>query len=76
MNVRVDGEKLREIRRRKAMERSDVERSSGVHRSTITRLELGQTAMRLSTAKKIADALGVDHEEFAGGEVVTSGRRR
>ena len=70
MNVRVDGEKLREMRRRKAMERRELGKKSGVHWTTIARLELGQTTMRLSTAKKIADALGVDPSELVGEEVV------
>ena len=70
MNVRVDGAKLRQLRKRKAMERRELERVSGVHWTTIARLELGQTTMRISTARKLADALGVDPAEFAGDEVI------
>ena len=70
MNVRVDGTKLRELRKQKAMERRELEEVSGVHWTTIARLELGQTTMRISTARKLAGALGVDPAEFAGDEVV------
>ena len=70
MNVRVDGKRLRELRKGRAMERSELAALSGVHWTTIARLELGQTSMRISTAKKLADALGVGHAEFAGDEVV------
>lgn len=70
MNVKVDGPKLRQLRKQKAMERRELEQVSGVHWTTIARLELGQTTMRISTARKLADALGVDTAEFAGEEVV------
>ena len=73
MNVKVNGEKLREIRRRKAMERTDLSERSGVHWTTIARIELGRTpTTRASTARKIADALAVDPQEFVGEEVVTA----
>lgn len=71
MNVKVDGERLRELRRHKALERRELGERSGVHWTTIARLELGRTpTMRISTAKKIAEVLGVDTAEFAGDEVV------
>ena len=70
MNVRVDGEKLREMRRRKAMERRELAKRSGVHWTTIARVELGQASIRLSTARRIAAALEVDPVEFVGEEVV------
>ena len=69
MNVRVDGEKLKDMRRRKALERKDLEERSGVHWTTIARIELGQTTTRLSTVRKLADALGVDPEALVGEEV-------
>lgn len=70
MNVEINGKRLREIRREKAVERKELERLSGVHFATIVRIELGQESARLSTAKKLAEALGVDTAEFAGDEVV------
>lgn len=70
LNVRVDGAKLRQLRKQKAIERRELEKASGVHWTTIARLELGQKTMRISTARKLAHALEVDPAEFAGDEVV------
>lgn len=72
LNVEVDGRRLRELRREKAMERKELEKLSGVHFATIVRIELGQSTARLSTAKKIANALGVDYSELIGAEVVNA----
>ncbi len=73
MNVKVDGAKLRDIRRRRALERRELGEISGVHWNTIARIELGRTpTTRASTAKKIADALKVSPEEFIGAEVVNA----
>lgn len=72
MNVEINGERLRELRREKAIERRELERLSGVHFATIVRIELGQTTARLSTARRLADALGVHHSEFAGKEVANA----
>ncbi len=73
MNVEINGRRLRELRREKAVERKELEELSGVHFATIVRIELGQSTARLSTAKKIANALGVDYSELVGAEVVNTG---
>ena len=73
MNVEINGRRLRELRREKAVERKELEELSGVHFATIVRIELGQSTARLSTAKKIANALGVDYSELVGAEVVNIG---
>ena len=70
MNVVAYGKELRRIRLEKGLERPDLEERSGVHRSTITRIELGQPTLRLGTAHKIAEALGVPHGAFTGAEVL------
>ncbi len=71
MNVKADGQKLRELRRQKAIERPELARLSGVHWTTIARVELGKTrTMRVSTASKLARALKVSPGEFVGEEVV------
>ncbi len=72
MNVKVDAGKLRDIRRQRALERRELAERSGVHWTTIARLELGQGTMRLSTARRIAEALDVDPAEIAGDEVLAS----
>jgi transcriptional regulator with XRE-family HTH domain len=73
LNVEINGQRLREIRREKAIERKELEEMSGVHFATIVRIELGQSTARLATAKKIADALGVEPAEIIGREVVNAG---
>lgn len=72
MNVAIDGERLREIRREKAVERKELAHLSGVDWTTIARIELGRGTARLSTAKKLANALGVDHSELVGEEVLNA----
>lgn len=72
MNVEINGERLRELRRQKALERRELERTSGVHFATIVRIELGQGTARLNTVKRLATALGVDTSELAGNEVANS----
>lgn len=70
MNVSVEGSKLREIRLSQLMEREDLAEHSGVSKSAIARIELGQTTARLATVKKLAAVLGVDVEQVVGSEVV------
>lgn len=76
MNVEIDGNRMRELRREKAMERKELERVSGVHWTTIARIETVQKVVRLSTAKKLAAALGVECSEFIGGEVRNRGKSK
>lgn len=70
MNVAIDGKRLREIRLSQLMERSELAKRSGVSKSAIVRIEIGQATARLATMKKLATVLGVDVEEVAGSEVV------
>lgn len=70
MNVEVDGHKMREIRLLRLMEREELEARSGVHRSTVARIELGRPTARLSTVKKLASALQVDPAALVEGEVL------
>lgn len=66
MNVKVRGDRLKEIRRAKAIERQELAERSGVHEVTIARLELGQAHMRLKTARALARALDVDPADITG----------
>jgi len=52
------------------MEREELEQRSGVSRSTVTRIELGQATARLATVKKMAEVLGVDPASLVEREVV------
>lgn len=73
MNVSIDGKRLREIRLSRLMERQELADGSGVSRSAIARIELGQTTARLATIKKLARVLEVDAGELVGREVVSAG---
>lgn len=71
MNVAVNGEKLREARLAKVVDRQELAERSGVSRSAIARIELGQSNARLSTIKKLVSVLGIDPSTLIEREVVT-----
>jgi len=56
--------RLVEWRRRRALAVRDLAARSGVGTSTINRLELGYQLARPSTARRLAEALGVDPAEL------------
>lgn len=60
----VDGSRLRQLRRQRALSQQDLERMTGVVQSTISRLEANQRPARLSTVRKLASALGVEPKEL------------
>lgn len=49
-----------EARFRAGLTVADVSRTTGIHPATIYRIESGESTPRTPTAKKLADALGVD----------------
>ncbi|PLS84382.1 MAG: hypothetical protein CYG60_18220 [Actinobacteria bacterium] len=64
---RIDGEKLRELRRARYMSQEALSRRAGISAKTVSRAETeGQISMRLSTLAKIAEALGVGPHELSG----------
>ena len=67
--IKVDGEKLRAVRTARFLERSELADRAGLASRTIDRLEAGvEGGHRLSTVRKIAEALEVDpHELLANG---------
>ncbi len=55
------GDRLRQVRERKLITQADLSIGSGVTEATISRIENGQAGpTRPSTAKKLAQSLGVD----------------
>ncbi len=58
------GKNLGEHRRAKGMSNSSLSRASGVSRSMVSRIERGAVSASLSTIARLADALGVDVEQF------------
>ena len=62
--MRVDGAKLRDLRRRVALSQRDLARAAGTRQETISRLESGERAARGATVRKLAQALGVEPHEL------------
>ncbi len=54
------GKQIRAIREAKGLSQGDIEKSSGLLRSYISRVEGGYTAPSLATLEKFAKALGVE----------------
>jgi XRE family transcriptional regulator, regulator of sulfur utilization len=68
MSFDVNGDRLRELRVERALTLRALSERSGVAYDTINRLELGQRPARLSTFRKLSEALGVEPRELMKGE--------
>jgi transcriptional regulator with XRE-family HTH domain len=64
----VDGERLRRLRRERALSQRDLTRMTGIAFDTISRLETGKQRAQPRTIRKLADALGVEPNELMKGE--------
>ena len=63
--VKIDGTKLKNLRERRFISREELAEKVGSHRDHIGRLERGEIANpRITTIRKLADALGVDPAEL------------
>jgi transcriptional regulator with XRE-family HTH domain len=64
--VKIDGEKLRELRRSRFLTRDELAAKSGVARDHIGRLERGEVPgeSRMGTIRKLAEALEVEPAEL------------
>ena len=62
--VRIDGAKLRELRRRRMLSLRELGERSGVAFDNINKYENGHRSAQPRTVRKLADALGVDPEEL------------
>ena len=65
--IRVEGERLRQVRRERALSQRDLSRTTGVAFDTISRLETGKQRAQPKTVRKLANALGVEPRELIGG---------
>jgi len=64
-DVKIDGNKLRELRLAKFWSRDELAEKSGAHRDHIGRLERGEGGnSRPPTIRRLAEALGVDPTEL------------
>ena len=64
----VDGARLRQLRRERAVSQRDLSRTTGVAFDTISRLETGKQRAQPRTIRKLADALGVEPKELMQGD--------
>jgi transcriptional regulator with XRE-family HTH domain len=58
--------KLRQVRERAYLTQAELAKKSKVTESTISRLEAEHQEARISTVRKLAEALGVKPEELTG----------
>lgn len=59
---------LKRIREKRALSRKDLADRSGVSESAIYRTERGETRLRPSTIRKLANALGVEPDELTSSQ--------
>ncbi len=62
--MEVNVERLRTLRRLRAMSQEELAEESGVGRATISRIERGETGAHGRTLRKLAGALSVGVEEL------------
>jgi len=60
--------RLKRIRETRVLSRKDLAQQSDVDESTIYRAERGQTRLRPSTVRKLAQALGVPPDELVSSQ--------
>ena len=62
--IAVEGTRLRQLRRERALSQQDVERITGVAQATLSDLEQGKRGARPSTLRKLAELLDVEPKEL------------
>jgi transcriptional regulator with XRE-family HTH domain len=68
MSFDVDGQRLRKLRVEQALSLRALGERTGVAYDTINKLELGYRPARLTTIRKLAEALDVEPKELMKGE--------
>ena len=58
------GDKLRQLRERKALRQEDLAELAGVGKNTVNRIEKNHTEPHMTTVRKLAQALRVDPAEL------------
>ncbi len=61
------GERLKDLRIRRALTQEELAAAAGIGKNTVNRLERDLTEPRPPTLRKLAQALGVDPAELVGG---------
>ena len=67
-SIRINGDRLRQLRVEQALSLRALGERSGVAYDTINKLELGQRPAHASTIRKLADALDVEPRELMKGD--------
>jgi transcriptional regulator with XRE-family HTH domain len=62
--LKIDGLKLRRIRRTRAFSQRDLSRMTGIAHDTISQLETGKREAQPRTIRKLAEALDVEPHEL------------
>jgi transcriptional regulator with XRE-family HTH domain len=64
--MEVNVQRIKTLRRLRAMSQEELAEESGVGRATISRIERGETGAHGRTLRRLAKALGVGVEELVG----------
>jgi transcriptional regulator with XRE-family HTH domain len=62
--TRVDGNRLRQLRRERALSQRDLSHITGIAHDSISQLETGKREAQPKTIRKLAEALGVEPSEL------------
>jgi len=62
--TKVDGERLRQLRRERALSQRDLSRLTGIAHDSISQLETGKRDAQPRTIRKLAEVLGVEPIEL------------
>ena len=62
--TKIDGERLRQLRRERALSQRDLSRITGIAHDSISQLETGKRNAQPRTIRKLAEALGVKPKEL------------
>jgi transcriptional regulator with XRE-family HTH domain len=65
-NVVYIGDRLKDVRVRRALTQAELAENAGVNVATIARLERNETEPHMSTLRKLAKALDVDPTKLVG----------
>jgi transcriptional regulator with XRE-family HTH domain len=66
--MELDSEKLKEARQRKMLTQAELAELAGTTEATVNRLEQGLQRPRISTVRKLAEALGLSAESLINWE--------
>jgi transcriptional regulator with XRE-family HTH domain len=66
--MEVNMERLKELRKLRALSQQELAEAAGIGRATLSRIERGETGAHGRTLRRLANALGVGVEELVRAE--------